>query len=147
MMAINIPKDVADLLESLNQELTDIEKAIIGEDGKEYNNPKPVKVHAGPRKLTLKEQLKRVMREIEHEAVSQGEESIEEAMNFDTGEDKELEDHEPYPAMDPDLEMLKKSEEKNVENNGHSEGDPVGEETPKGDPSSDSDDPGGDQPS
>lgn len=99
-------------------ELSELGSAIIADNGKEINNPKPVVLHTGiKRPPTLQEQIHRVLRgRLSREAEQQGYETLEESQDFDVeNEDTEpdtiyqvLEDEIPTSLMPNDEELANK---------------------------------------
>lgn len=74
------------------KKLIGLTESMIGEDGLEYPNPNPLVVDVGPKRLSLRDQVKRILREeVSKEAYKQGFETFDEANDFD------VEDEDPLP--------------------------------------------------
>lgn len=79
------------------EELEALVVAVIDEEGREWGNPIPVSVDVTPRPLTIKEQIKRLLRvELAARAEAQDAESFEEANDFEVEE----EDGEPLSGYE-----------------------------------------------
>lgn len=74
---------------------------MIGEDGKEYPNPNPLFVDVGPKRLSLQDQIKRILHsELSREAYDQGFETFEESQDFD------VPDEDPEPLSGFEVEEM-----------------------------------------
>lgn len=82
-------------------ELTDLTHAILTEDGKERNNPKPLVIHSDlTRPLSLQDQIKRLLKtELSMQAHELGMETLEEANDFDVEDDFDTEPPSDYEQM------------------------------------------------
>ncbi len=75
-------------------------KAILTEDGKEINNPTPLFVSTGTKRLSLKEQIARLVSvELSQRAECIEQETYEEANDFDIDEDYIEDKNTPYTLM------------------------------------------------
>ena len=80
-----------------------LESAVIDEKGREINNPVPLVIDVGPRPLTLREQIKRlIVEEGDFLAKMEGTETFEEADDFDVPEETG-DIHTQYTQMEPDI--------------------------------------------
>lgn len=88
----------------VRDKLCSLTEALISEDGLELLNPNPLVVDIGPKRLTLQDQIRRILKhEISKSAYKEGLETFEEANDFDVPD----EDPEPlsgfeYEEMVPD---------------------------------------------
>lgn len=80
------------------EELEELTVAIINE-GREYGNPKPVRLTGTPKELTLQQQIERLVRvTLAKKAVQEGFESEEEANDFEVDDDPDP--ITPYQVLD-----------------------------------------------
>ena len=81
-MKLKVSEETAEMLKELN-------RAILDETGVyEMGNPTPMVVHVNKeRPLTLKEQIQRCMRGLSQDMAAQGQETYDEANDFDVPED------------------------------------------------------------
>jgi len=83
---MEIEKETYDNLESLA-------RAFLSPEGKEVNNPKPLFLELTPKKMSAREEIQRILRvELSHQAQMQGQETYEEANDFDIDEDFDKEE-------------------------------------------------------
>lgn len=77
-----LPKDI---------DLNSVFESILTEDGKEHPNPQPLVLNVGPKPLSLQEQVERFMKNyfIKNSIASKGMETMEEADDFNVGDDDE----------------------------------------------------------
>lgn len=86
----------------LRDQLVCLTESMIGEDGLEYCNPNPMVVDVGPKRLSLEEQIERILRrEISRVAYKEGLETFEEANDF------EVPDEDPLPMSGFEFEEMK----------------------------------------
>ena len=84
-----------------------LESAILDEKGREVLNPVPLVIDVGPRPLSLRDQIKRlIVEEGDFLSKDQGFESFEEADDFDV-EDEIGDIPTSYTQMEPDPDMPK----------------------------------------
>jgi len=89
-MGIKISKYVANILDELQMELEDITRSIIDDNGREIPNPKPMFVEGGKARLTIRERIKRVIKEeLSEEIAKQGFETLEESRDYDVKDEFE----------------------------------------------------------
>lgn len=83
------------------ENLEELQRALLDEDGKEWFNPAPRVINTGiGRPLTLHEQIKRVFHQLSAEVHQQGVETIEESDDFMILSDFEV------PEMDSKYEIM-----------------------------------------
>ncbi len=82
------------------EKLKHLKHAMLDEKGRELLNPNPLYVEVGPRRLTLQEQIRRVLHtEISRQAYDQGFESFEESEDFDIEDEFDLEPDSSYEEV------------------------------------------------
>lgn len=98
--------------EKIIDDLTVLRNALLDESGREINNPKPLYLDVTPRKISVKDEMLRIIRnELSQNAQDQGFESFEEADDFNVYDDFEtpessteyeiMQEEYEVPAMDP----------------------------------------------
>lgn len=82
--------------------LESLVESALGKNGKEYPNPTKLFVKGLDYPLTLKEQIKRIIRqEFSQKAIEQGFESFEEANDFEVGDDEPRSNYELMEDEEP----------------------------------------------
>lgn len=95
--------------ENTVKKLEELKNAYLDEHGREVNNPKPLFLSVTPKRLTIRDEIQKILRvELSHQAMLQGHESFEESEDFDVDSDfdfpenvsvYEMRDEEPLPAV------------------------------------------------
>lgn len=117
-------RDIMESKDVTKEIIEALKHALIDEMGREINNPVPLEVEVGPKKVCINDEIRRVVAtEISKRAMEMGKESYEEANDFDVDDDFEKSEiRSQYEIMDDDYpEMVRrefegeKIEEKAVE--------------------------------
>lgn len=84
--------------------LKKLTEAMYNEEGHEMLNPNPLFLDIGPKRLSLQEQIQRCLSvELSRQAYDQGFETLEEALDFDVGDEAELQPESMYQAIDEEF--------------------------------------------
>lgn len=112
--------------------LCELRFAYLDENGREMNNPTPMVIDANfERPPTLKEQIQRVLKtELSRQAYEKGNESFEEANDFDIDED-------PFPSSPYEVQDMIDDPEPNPPEPPNKLGGSEGAEPPKGEATGD----------
>lgn len=113
---------------NLVEYLKTLTESAIGMDGKEYPSPVKLSVNVGDKPLSLRDQIRRILRtELSKQMQEQGAESFEEANDLDIEDDSEP--ISPYEFVDMEPEIPIENTVSKVEETAGSEG--VTEESPE----------------
>lgn len=84
------------------EEIKSLVSSILDDDGKEINNPKPMEstIKFGKKHLSLEQRIARILHKVSKEAELQGQETEEEANDFD------IEDEDPDPITSYEVEAM-----------------------------------------
>lgn len=89
------------ITKELLEDLTQLTTGMLNEKGQEMFNPKPMFVELEKPALSMKDQIRRIIKlELSEQVMAQGGESFEEANDFDVDEDPEP--MSPYEEMVPE---------------------------------------------
>lgn len=92
------------ITKQLFDHLCTLESSELDERGRELPNPKPLVLDLSGRPPTLKEQIKRVLREeISQQAMEQGFETWEESHDFDVEDEFDVEPSSAYEIMEDEV--------------------------------------------
>jgi len=85
--------DNALITKELEEKINTLTESYLDDNGKEVNSPVPFSINVTPKKMSIRDEIQKVMRtELSHQAMLQGMESFDDANDFDIDDEFDLDE-------------------------------------------------------